>query len=114
MHLVGTPKPAPWKAERFERVAFGSVQQLAAATMVSSVAHIVYVSVAQPAPVMHAYVSARRRAEIVLGGTGFPLTILRPWYVLGPGHRWPMILSPPFSALAGACGKPSPTVPAST
>lgn len=23
-------------------------------------------------------------------------TVLRPWYVLGPGHRWPIILSPVY------------------
>ena len=23
-----------------------------------------------------------------------PATILRPWYVLGPGHRWPYLLVP--------------------
>ena len=25
---------------------------------------------------------------------GFTATVLRPWYVLGPGHRWPMVLLP--------------------
>jgi uncharacterized protein YbjT (DUF2867 family) len=94
VHLVGTPKPAPWKAESFERVDLGSVQQLARATAESPVAHVVYVSVAQPAPTMRAYVDARRRAEAVLRETNLPLTILRPWYVLGPGHRWPMVLQP--------------------
>ena len=98
VHLVGTPRPAPWKAESFERVDLGSVQQLAAATAASPVAHIVYVSVAQPAPLMRAYVDARRRAEGVLHATGLPLTILRPWYVLGPGHRWPIILVPLYWA----------------
>ncbi|MEO8621653.1 MAG: NAD(P)H-binding protein [bacterium] len=98
VHLVGTPKPAPWKAESFERVDLGSVQQLATATSASHVAHIVYVSVAQPAPTMHAYVDARRRAEAVLHHTNVPLTILRPWYVLGPGHRWPIMLAPLYWA----------------
>lgn len=28
------------------------------------------------------------------GPTGIPATILRPWYVLGPGHRWPYALVP--------------------
>ena len=96
VHLVGTPKPAPWKAESFRRVDLGSVQQLARATAQSPVAHIVYVSVAQPAPTMHAYIDARRRAEAVLRETSLPLTILRPWYVLGPGHRWPIALLPMY------------------
>jgi uncharacterized protein YbjT (DUF2867 family) len=24
-------------------------------------------------------------------------TILRPWYVLGPGHRWPVLLTPLYA-----------------
>ena len=97
VHLVGTPKPAPWKAEAFERVDRGSVQQLARAAEASPVSHVVYVSVAQPAPLMRAYQDARRRAEAVLRDTGLPLTILRPWYVLGPGHRWPIVFQPIYS-----------------
>jgi nucleoside-diphosphate-sugar epimerase len=26
-------------------------------------------------------------------------TVLRPWYVLGPGHRWPYLLMPLFGLL---------------
>ena len=94
VHLVGTPKPAPWKGASFERVDLGSVVQLAEAVANHPVAHIVYVSVAHPAPAMHAYISARIRAEAALEATGLPLTILRPWYVLGPGHWWPVALVP--------------------
>ncbi|MEO8333491.1 MAG: hypothetical protein ABI664_00865 [bacterium] len=82
------------EGESFERVDFGSVLQLTRAVAPSPVAHIVYVSVAQPAPTMHAYIDARVRAEAALLQTGLPLTILRPWYVLGPGHRWPVALLP--------------------
>jgi len=96
VHLVGTPKPSPWKAESFERVDFGSVQQLANAVARSPVAHIVYVSVAHPAPAMRAYISARQRAEAALRETRLPRTFLRPWYVLGPGHQWPIALLPMY------------------
>jgi uncharacterized protein YbjT (DUF2867 family) len=61
----------------------------------------VYVSVASPAPVMRAYVVARRAAEQDLAATGLDHTVLRPWYVLGPGHRWPHLLQPLY-ALARA------------
>jgi len=27
-------------------------------------------------------------------------TILRPWYVVGPGHRWPIILTPLYALAA--------------
>ena len=29
---------------------------------------------------------------------GLTATILRPWYVLGPGHRWPIALAPIYAA----------------
>ena len=28
------------------------------------------------------------------GNRALPASIVRPWYVLGPGHRWPVILKP--------------------
>ena len=57
-----------------------------------NIAQLVYVSVAQPAPVMQAYIDARAAAAIV--EAQLTATIVRPWYVLGPGHRWPLLLSP--------------------
>ena len=30
---------------------------------------------------------------------GMPATILRPWYVLGPGHYWPYLLVPAYAIL---------------
>lgn len=63
------------------------------------VAHFVYISVARPAPVMKAYQEARAEAEEALRSRGLNATILRPWYVLGPGHRWPTALLP-FYAIA--------------
>jgi uncharacterized protein YbjT (DUF2867 family) len=57
------------------------------------------VSVAHPAPVMRAYVDVRMRGEAAIEAAGLAATILRPWYVLGPGHRWPLALVP-LAALA--------------
>jgi uncharacterized protein YbjT (DUF2867 family) len=59
--------------------------------------HFVYVSVAQPAPVMKAYLEARGEAEAHLERLDVPSTILRPWYVLGPGHWWPLLLVPLYA-----------------
>jgi uncharacterized protein YbjT (DUF2867 family) len=47
---------------------------------------------------MHAYITVREKGESLVGATGIPATILRPWYVLGPGHYWPYMLIP-FYAL---------------
>jgi uncharacterized protein YbjT (DUF2867 family) len=94
VHLVGTPHPSPAKAAEFEAVDFVSVRECIAAAATAGAKHFVYVSVAQPAPVMYAYVDVRARGEAMLRASGLPHTILRPWYVLGPGHRWAYLLIP--------------------
>jgi uncharacterized protein YbjT (DUF2867 family) len=43
---------------------------------------------------MRAYIAARAAAEAHLRASGLNATVLRPWYVLGPGHRWPVVLVP--------------------
>jgi uncharacterized protein YbjT (DUF2867 family) len=54
----------------------------------------VYVSVAHPAPAMKSYIEARMEGEALIRDAGLNATILRPWYVLGPGHWWPVTLLP--------------------
>lgn len=92
--LVGTPHPNPRKAREFQDVDLASVRAAAAAIKESSVGHVIYVSVAHPAPVMKAYIEVRSEGERLLTDAGAPLTILRPWYVVGPGHWWPIALIP--------------------
>ena len=94
VHLVGTPHPSPAKAPEFEAVDWMSARECIIAAKAARARHFVYVSVAQPAPVMQAYVKVRARVERLLRASGIPSTILRPWYVLGPGHRWPYVLVP--------------------
>jgi uncharacterized protein YbjT (DUF2867 family) len=94
VHLVGTPHPNPSKAAEFERVDLASIQASVAAAMERRIEHLVYVSVAHPAPAMHAYVAAREAGEAAIAQAGITATILRPWYVLGPGHWWPIVLVP--------------------
>jgi uncharacterized protein YbjT (DUF2867 family) len=65
----------------------------------AGISHFVYVSVAQPAPVMKAYIRVRQEGETILKNLGLTATILRPWYILGPGHRWPAMMAPLYSLL---------------
>jgi uncharacterized protein YbjT (DUF2867 family) len=97
MHLTGTPHPAPWKEKQFRAVDLASLRASAEAARRSGVAHFVYVSVAHPAPVMRAYIQVRRECEEILAGIGIACTILRPWYVTGPGHRWAQALQPVYA-----------------
>jgi nucleoside-diphosphate-sugar epimerase len=94
VHLVGTPHPSPSKAALFRTVDLASILATVAAARAAQVAHLIYVSVAQPAPVMRAYVEARAQGEAAVAHAGLTATILRPWYVLGPRHRWPIALVP--------------------
>lgn len=100
VHLVGTPHPAPSKAAEFRHVDLASILASVEASRLSGVAHLVYVSVAQPAPVMKAYVEVRAEGEAAIREAGLTSTVLRPWYILGPGHRWPLLLVPLYALAA--------------
>lgn len=99
VHLLGTPHPNPAKAASFQAVDLASVDAALAAALQAGVRHFIYVSVAQPAPIMQAYIAVRQAGEARIRASGIPATILRPWYVLGPGHRWPYLLMPFFAVL---------------
>jgi uncharacterized protein YbjT (DUF2867 family) len=99
VHLVGVSHPAPWKAPQFRAIDFVALEQSLAAAKRAAIAHFVFVSVAQPAPVMKAYLEVRRQCERTIRESGLNATILRPWYVLGPGHHWPYALIPVYKAL---------------
>jgi uncharacterized protein YbjT (DUF2867 family) len=99
LQLVGTPHPSPSKAAEFERVDFVSARESTRAANAAHIAHFVYLSVAQSTSVMRAYVDVRRRGEALVrefanNAPGRSATFVRPWYVLGPGHRWPYMLVP--------------------
>jgi len=97
VHLVGVAHPSPNKAREFREVDLASLKAALGAAIPARVAHFVYLSVAHPAPVMKAYGEARAEGEALLVAAGLPATILRPWYVLGPGHLWPYALVPLYA-----------------
>jgi nucleoside-diphosphate-sugar epimerase len=94
IHLVGVSHPSPAKAAEFSVVDGASGLEAIRVARERNVSHFVYVSVAHPAPVMQAYVRVRQECERVLASSGLNATVLRPWYVTGPGHRWPYLLIP--------------------
>jgi uncharacterized protein YbjT (DUF2867 family) len=100
VHLVGTPRPSPLKAAEFQRVDLPSIRAGVQAAREAGAAHFVFVSVAQPAPVMRAYIEVRAAGERAIAQAGLTATVLRPWYVLGPGHWWPGVLIPLYALAA--------------
>jgi len=99
VHLVGTPHPSPAKAKEFQQVDLPSIRATVTAAQRTKIAHLIYVSVAQPAPVMRAYLDVRAAGEALIRQAQLTATILRPWYILGPGHRWPVALIPIYKIM---------------
>ena len=96
VQLVGVPKPAPWKRPQFRAIDGPSAMAAIRAAREAGVPHVVYVSVAHPAPVMRDYIAVRSECEPAIAAAGLVATILRPWYILGPGHWWPLALQPVY------------------
>lgn len=94
VQLVGVAHPGPAKARQFVEIDLKSGLEAVKVAAAAAVSHFVYVSVAHPAPVMKAFVEVRSQCEQAIEESGLDSTILRPWYVLGPGHRWPYLLIP--------------------
>ena len=96
VQLVGVSHPNPSKAKEFQAIDGTSALGAIAAARRAEVQHFIYLSVAQPAPIMKSYQSIRAECETALRESGLNVTIVRPWYVLGPGHRWPYVLLPMY------------------
>ena len=94
VQLVGVAHPSPAKTQQFREIDLKSCEESLATAVANNVKHFVYVSVAHPAPAMKAYIEVRSRCEEMIRESGLNATILRPWYVLGPGHYWPYVLKP--------------------
>jgi nucleoside-diphosphate-sugar epimerase len=94
IHLIGVPHPSPAKAAQFRAIDLPSVQVAVKAAIDAGVRHFIYLSVAQPAPMMQAFIAVRAEGETLIRASEMKATFVRPWYVLGPGHRWAYALLP--------------------
>ena len=94
IHLIGVPHPSPAKAAQFRAIDLPSVRVAIKAAHDAGITHFIYLSVAQPAPMMEAFLAVRAEGEALIRASGMKATFVRPWYVLGPGHWWPYALLP--------------------
>lgn len=95
VQLLGVPHPSPKKTKQFREIDLRSVKASADAAAVAGVSHFVYISVAMaPSKLMAAYQAVRREGEAYCKSKNLSCTFLRPWYVVGPGHYWPILLLP--------------------
>jgi len=94
IHLVGVPHPSPAKAAEFRAIDLVSAREAINACAQLGMHHFIYLSVAHPAPMMKEFIAVRAECEKMIQERHLNSTILRPWYVLGPGHQWPYALLP--------------------
>src|SRR6266568_810305 len=96
VQLVGVSHPNPSKAAEFQAIDRASALGAVDAASRGGIQHFIYLSVAQPAPMMKSYIVVRAECEAAVRKSGMNVTIVRPWYVLGRGHRWPYVLLPMY------------------
>jgi uncharacterized protein YbjT (DUF2867 family) len=99
IHLVGVPHPSRAKAAEFHAVDLVSAREAISSCAELGVHHFIYLSVAHPAPLIMRrrrkdYIAVRAECEQIIQESRLNSTIIRPWYVLGPGHRWTYVLLP--------------------
>jgi uncharacterized protein YbjT (DUF2867 family) len=100
VQLLGVSHPSPKKAQQFREIDLRSVKASADAAAKAGVSHFIYVSVAMaPSGLMKTFQDVRREGEEYCLSKKMNCTFIRPWYVLGPGHWWPLLLFP-FYGLA--------------
>lgn len=100
IQLLGVSHPGPSKKELFYKIDRASVVASASATISRDVQHIVYVSVAQtPTNIMKDYQQCRAECETIILSTNIKTSILRPWYIIGPDHYWPLFFLPVYKIL---------------
>src|SRR5262249_5961242 len=84
----------------FEQIDLVSIQEAIKAAKEAGVSHFIYLSVSQfPSGIMKDYQLVRAKGEELLLKNHIRSSFVRPWYVLGPGHWWPLLLTP-FYAIA--------------
>lgn len=100
IQLLGVPHPSPKKKALFKTIDLASAKAAANAAKAAGAAHFIYVSVAQmPTSIMHDFQQCRAQGEAYIRATEMPATFIRPWYVTGPGHYWPLLFLPLFKIL---------------
>jgi uncharacterized protein YbjT (DUF2867 family) len=101
VQLLGVSHPSPRKKELFRKVDLQSLKASADVASIARVFHFVYISVAMAETnVMKDYREVRKEGEAYCLSKGLNCSFIRPWYVLGPGHWWPVLLLPLYAIAA--------------
>lgn len=99
IHMVGVAHPSPRKKQQFVDIDLKSIQESVRAARAKGIEHFIYISVA-PSQIMKDYSDVRMHGEKLIYENFSKATFIRPFYVLGPGHYWPLLLIPVFKILS--------------
>jgi uncharacterized protein YbjT (DUF2867 family) len=100
IQLLGVSHPGPAKKDLFDKIDFASATASVAAAEQANCSHFIYVSVAQtPTSIMRDYQQCRAKCENLIADSSLKFSIVRPWYIIGPGHYWPLLFLPLFKLL---------------
>jgi uncharacterized protein YbjT (DUF2867 family) len=78
IHLIGVPHPSPAKAAQFRAIDLPSIQIAVKAARDAGIRHFIYLSVAQPASMMQAFIAVRAEGEALVRASGMKATFVRP------------------------------------
>ena len=79
IHLIGVAHPSPAKAAQFRAIDLPSIQVAVKAAREADIRHFIYLSVAQPASMMQAFLAVHAEGEALIRATGMKATFVRPW-----------------------------------
>jgi nucleoside-diphosphate-sugar epimerase len=99
IHMIGVAHPSPRKRQQFIDIDLKSIQESVKAAKDQNIEHFIYISVA-PTNIMKDFSDVRMQGEKLIRENFPNATFLRPFYVLGPGHYWPLLLTPLFKILS--------------
>ena len=102
VHLVGVAHPSPKKKEQFQTIDLASIKASVEAINKLSLKniHLIFLSVSPiPTSLMKDYQQARTQGEAIIKQSNIHATFIRPLYVIGPGHYWPLLLLPVLKLL---------------
>src|SRR4249920_1579497 len=99
IHMVGVAHPSPRKKQQFIDVDSKSIQESVKAAKDKNIQHFIYISVA-PSNIMKDFSEVRIKGEKLIRENFPNATFLRPFYVLGPEHYWPLLLTPLFAIMS--------------
>ncbi len=100
IHLLGVSHPSPSKKKYFNSVDLRSVVLVADVAKLKEAKKFIFLSVAmEPSGIMLDFQQSKRMGEDYIRLQNLSSVFVRPWYVLGPGHRWPYLLIPLYFLL---------------